>query len=272
MLRGLVPGDSAIVMAQTDAQLDNAHFEEAVCRNCGMVRTEPHCGACGQAAVRRFSLRDVWEEFWQTFRLFELPFLQAALRLARSPGLVAREYVLGARKRHVHPLKLLLFAVGLLLLVLEKTGYLTAGQTQLSAQMQQVVAWSRWSFSLGLFAAFGASWLLFRRRLHYNLTEHLVLALYLQFVVVAANLINLLPLLLLDAGHWAASWRAATEWYMTPVELAIVAMAWMQFFRMNWRSHGVRIALGLLLFWLLKKGLLFAYGRLIVRVVQSHIS
>ena len=270
LLRGLVPRDSAIAMAATDARLDDAHFEEAVCRNCGTVRTEPHCGACGQPVVRRFSLRDVFNEFWQSWRLFELPVVHAALRLSRSPGLVAREYVLGARKRHVHPLKLMLFAVGLLVLVLDRTGYLTAGQQELSEQMEQVAAWSRWSFSLGLFAVLGASLVTFPRRLHYNPTEHLVLALYVQFVVVAANLLNLLPLLVLDAARWAGPWRAAAGWYMTPLELAIVAIAWRQFFHLRWKRDGWRIALGLALFWLLKKALLFAYGRLIVQVVLAQ--
>lgn len=270
MLRGLVPGDSAIAIASTDAPVAADHFEEAVCRNCGSVRSEPYCGACGQGAVRRFSFRDVLAEFWQGWRLFEIAFLHAALRLARAPGLVAREYVLGARQRHVHPLKLLLFAVGLLVLVLDRTGYLTAGQTQLSPQMQQVAAWSRWSFSLGLFAALGATLLVFRGRLRYNPTEHLVLALYVQFVVVAANLLNLLPLLCLDATRWAAPWRTASSAYMTPVELAIVAFAWQQFFRLRWRSHVPRIAIALAAFWLLKKTLLFAYGRVIVQVVLAQ--
>ena len=270
MLRGLVPDDSAIAMAATDARLDDAHFEEAVCRNCGTVRTKPHCGACGQAAVRRFCLRDVAKEFWLSRRLFELPVLHAALRLARAPGRVAREYVLGARKRHVHPLKLLLFAVALLVVLLGKTGYLTAGQTQLSAQMQLVADWARWSFSLGLFAGLFATLAVFRRRLGYNPVEHLVLAVYVQFVSISANAINLLPLLVLDASRWAAPWRQASAYYMTPLELAIVAVACRQFFRLEWRRDALRIAAVLALFFLAKKALLFAYGRFIQQVVLAH--
>ena len=270
MLRGLVPRGSAILLAQTDAPLDNAHFEAALCRNCGIEREAPHCGACGQKAVARFSPRDVWDEAWQSWRMFELGVVHAALRLARAPGLVAREYVLGARTRHVHPLKLLLFAVALLVVVLDRTGYLTAGQTTLSAQMQLVSDWARWSFSLGLFAIVAATRLVLRKRLAYNLVEHLVLALYVQFVVIVANLLNLLPLLLVDAAHWVPAWRQASAYYMTPIELAIVGIACMQFFRLDWRRDAWRIATVLAVFFLAKKALLLAYGRFIQQVVLAH--
>ena len=270
MVRGLVPGGSAIQLAQTDAAVDDAHFEAALCRNCGIGRCTPHCGACGQKAVARFSARDVGDEIWQGWRLFEMAFLHAALRLARGPGLVAREYVLGARKRHVHPLKLLLFAVALLVVVLDRTGYLTAGQVRLSAQMQLVADWARWSFSLGLFAVLIATRVVLRRRLDYNLVEHLVLALYVQFVMIAANLLNLLPLLFMDAARWAAPWRLASAYYMTPLELALVGIACVQFFRLDWRRDALRIAAVLAVFFLAKKALLFAYGHFIRQVVLAH--
>ena len=270
MLRGLVPRGSAIVLALTDAPVDAAHFEVAVCRNCGRERQPPHCGACGQKAVARLSLGDVIAEFWQSWRLFELAFLHSALRLACQPGLVAREYVLGARKRHVHPLKLLLFAVALLVVVLGRTGYLTAGQTQLSAQMQLVADWARWSFSLGLFAVLAATWTVLGRHLNYNPVEHLVLAVYVQFVSIAANTINLLPLLLLDSARWAAPWRQASGWYMTPLELVLVALACKQFFHLGWRRDALRIFAVVAVYFLIKKALLFAYGRFIQQVVLTH--
>ncbi|WP_313928930.1 DUF3667 domain-containing protein [Pseudoxanthomonas sp.] len=270
MLHGLVPPASAVRLAQTDAPVDDAHFAAPVCRNCGAPRATPHCGACGQKAAARFSLRDVWQEVWQSRRLFELPFLHAALRLARAPGQVAREYVLGARKRHVHPLKLLLVAVAALVVLLDRTGYLTAGQTELSGQMQVVASWARWSFSLGLLAVLAATWTVLRRRGGYNPVEHLVLAVYVQFVVIAANALNLLPLLVLDAARWAVPWRQAASWYMTPLELLVVAVACRQFFHLRWRRDGWRIAAVLALFFLGKKVLLLAYGRLVYHVALAH--
>ena len=40
--------------------------------------------------------------------------------------------------------------------------------------------WARWSFSVGLFAVLVATRAVLRRRLDYNIVEHLVLALYVQ--------------------------------------------------------------------------------------------
>ena len=65
-------------------------------------------------------------------------------------------------------------------------------------------------------------------------------------------------------------WRQASAYYMTPLELAIVAVACRQFFRLEWRRDALRIAAVLALFFLAKKALLFGYGRVIQQVVLAH--
>lgn len=271
MLAGLVPRGSAIAIADTDAPVDGGHFEAAICRNCGAPRAAPFCGECGQKAVSRFGGGDLLREAWQSWRLFETSLVHAGLRLLRSPGAVAREYVLGARKRHTHPLSLLLIAVGALLVLLDRTGYLTAGQKELEGAMKVVVAWSRWSFSLGLFAVLAATWCVFRRRLGYNPVEHLVLAVYVQCLIVAANAVHLLPLLLPDTMHWVPLWRKAALWTMSPIEWAIVAVACRQFFRLQWRRDAWRIALVLGAYIAIKKLLLLAYGRVVLYAATGQI-
>lgn len=272
MLKGLVPQDSAIALAQSDEAMANAHFAAALCRNCGAERHAPFCGECGQKAVARFGVGDLWQELWQQWRVFEKTLAHAAIRLMLQPGTVAREYVLGARKRHVHPLTLLLFAVGALLVLLGRTGYLTAGQTELAGAMKVVVAWSRWSFSLGLFAVLAATWCVFRRRLGYNPVEHLVLAVYVQTLIVAANAVHLLPLLFLDTTHWVPLWRKAALWTMSPVEWTIVAVACRQFFRLDWRTDAWRIALVVVVCIAIKKALLLAYGRVVLYAATGQIA
>lgn len=269
MLKGLVPRDSAIALAETDTPVAEAHFAAALCRNCGAERHAPFCGECGQKAVARFGVGDLWQEIWQQWRVFEKSIVHAAIRLVLQPGTVAREYVLGARKRHVHPLSLLLFSVGALLVLLDRTGYLTSGQTDLQGAMKIVVAWSRWSFSLGLFAVLVSTWCVFRRRLGYNPVEHLVLAVYVQTLIVAVNAVHLLPLLFLDTAHWVPLWRKAALWTMSPVEWAIVAVACRQFFRLDWRADAWRIALLLAVCIATKKLLLLAYGRVVVHAATG---
>lgn len=271
MLKGLVPRDSAIALADTDEPLSDEHFAAALCRNCGAERHAPFCGECGQKAVGRFGVGDLWQEIWQQWRVFEKTMAHAAIRLVVQPGTVAREYVLGARKRHVHPLTLLLFAVGALLVLLDRTGYLTSGQTELAGAMKVVVSWSRWSFSLGLFAVLAATWCVFGRRLGCNPVEHLVLAVYVQTLIVAVNAVHLLPLLFLDTTHWVPLWRKAALWTMSPVEWAIVAVACRQFFRLEWRADAWRIALAVVACIAIKKLLLLGYGRLVLHAATGQI-
>ena len=57
---------------------------------------------------------------------------------------------------------------------------------------------------------------------------------------------------------------------MTPLELALVGIACVQFFRLDWRRDAWRIAAALAVFFLAKKALLFAYGHFIQRVVLAH--
>ena len=246
----------------------STHFSEPVCRNCGFEQRTPFCPACGQQKARRFDLGAVRSEAWQGLRLFEMETVRGALRLARQPGTVAREYVLGARKKHVHPLKLLLVAIGVLLLVLAQARYLHTDDARLGQARELMQGYARWSFSLGIVAILATSLLLFRRYGGFNATEHLVLAVYVHFLAIAATVVNLLPTL-----AWSLPWhRSASAIYMGFVETAIVVVTFRQFFRLDWRRDGVRLLLAAALFAALKWLLLRAYALVLVRIVLSQLS
>jgi hypothetical protein len=166
--------------------LNDAFFAEALCRNCGTALTGAHCAHCGQKKAGRIGAGSVRTEIWEKLRLFELDQLQSALRLVTGPGKVARDYVYGVRKRHTHPLKLLLLAIAVLLVVLAQTRYLNSANVQVTKVMETVRKYAEWSFSLGLAAIWLASMTGFRKRLGYNAVEHLVLALYTHFVIIHA--------------------------------------------------------------------------------------
>ena len=258
--RAAVPG------LEPGVRPDAAHFAAAACRNCGAALATPYCGECGQQKATRFGLRAVGSEAWQAWRWFELDVLRSAWRLLIAPGHVAREYVLGARKRHVHPLKLLLLVAGLLLLVLSRGGLLASDAAAEERVLVQVRAWSNWSFSLGIVAMFAAVALAFAGR-GYNATERLVLALYAQVLVLGAALANHLPTLLLQAPAFVAAHRAWSPWFMNAVGVAVLLLAATQFFGLHLRRDGARLLLAAVLYLGLRWLLLLGYGRLVVRLV-----
>ena len=253
------------------APVTSAHFEQKICHNCGARLDHPFCPACGQKKAARLSLRSILVEAWERLRWFEFDSLRSAWRLATRPGIVAREYVLGTRAKHVHPLKLLLIAVGLLLILLGQNRYLESSNAEVGRAMAMVKAYADWSFSLGIPALILSSLAIFWRRLGYNFTEHLVLAIYCQFLIIAANIINQLPLLVLDAGTWAATHKVYSRYYMEVIETSIVALAYKQFFCVDWKRDSWRLALAVALYVGLKWALVQAYAWTVIQIVLGRL-
>ncbi|MEO7252351.1 MAG: DUF3667 domain-containing protein [Arenimonas sp.] len=259
-------------MTAEPAPLAANYFKAPVCRNCDAALDTPFCARCGQKQAARLSLRTLASETWERFRWFEFSVLTAAWRLIFRPGQVAREYVLGVRKRHVHPLKLLLIAIGVLLLVLARSRYLQQSDAKLGKAMQLIQAYGSWSFSLGIVAIALATLAVFWRRLQYNVTEHLVLAVYCHFLIICASILNLLPTLLVQAPAWLAAHRAFSAIYMGALEAGIVMLACQQFFLIDWRRQWWRLLLAGAVFVVLKLTLLRLFAILLVKIViaQTH--
>ena len=251
---------------------DRPHFDAPACHNCGAGLATPYCGQCGQKRARRFGTRNLGAEAWQSYRWFEMSLLRGAWRLLCAPGTVAREYVLGARTRHVHPLKLLLAAVGVLLLVLARSRYLDSADVHVTRAMELVRSFANWSFSLGFVAIAFASMVAFNRRGGYNRVEHLILAAYAHFFVICASIVNLLPTLLYrDPAFLQFHKRWSWAW-MGVIEVAIVLVAFHQFFRAGWRRDGWRFVFAGLLFLASKWALLRLYAWLLVKLVLARLA
>lgn len=250
-----------------DGPLTDSHFKAPICRNCGQPCTTPFCSSCGQKMASRLQMKDVGNQAWIRPILLRDGVLDTGLRLLIYPGNIARSYVFGARKRYMPPFTLLFLAVGLLVLTLGRTQYLVAGQAELTPLMEQVEVWGRWSFTLGLFAIWLSTLIVFWRRLGYNSVEKFILAVYAQVAIISVNLLNLLPLLLLDADDWVVQHREWSGIYMEWVEAGIVAAAIHQFFRIKLLREWWKILVAILLYYLIKRALLFLYSRLIVLIV-----
>ena len=251
-------------------QPDAAHFAAPVCRNCDAPLTAPYCGQCGQKKVGRLGKGAVGAEIWQSWRLFELSVLKAAWQILRWPGRVAREYVLGARTRHMHPLKLLLLAIGAMLLVLSRSNQLdSSGDARVSVVMEQVRAYSNWSFSLTIVAFAVASLLLFRRRGGFNLVEHLVLAVYCHFLVICVSVVIKLPTLFFRDPEFLAGHKSASRWFMDAIGVLVLTLAFKQFFALDLRRDGWRLALAAVVFLVTKWGLQRLYGLALFKLILS---
>jgi hypothetical protein len=251
---------------------DAAHFAAPVCHNCGAALATAYCGACGQKRAQRLDLGAVRSEAWQSYRLFEMSLVKGALRFLRAPGAAAREFVLGARARHVHPLKLLLVAIGLLLVVLARTNALASQDAGVSHAMELVRAYANWSFSLGIVAIVGASMLVLRWRQPFNFTEHLVLGVYTHFLVIVANLVNRLPLLVLRAPAFLAAHKQWSALPMDVLEAVIVVVVFRQFFQLSWRRDGWRLLLAAAAFVAFKTVLLRLFSLALVKVVLLQLA
>ena len=250
----------------------SAHFSAPVCRNCGGALETPYCPACGQKKATRFGWSEVRGEAWDKLRWFEGDMVKAALRVTLAPGAVARAYVLGERKQHVHPLKLLLAAIVLLLVVIHQTEFFGSASPGLSKALELVQAYSKWSFSIGIVAILAASLLVFRRRGGFNVVEHLVLATYTHFVILTANILNLLPLYVWTGAEAVKAHRAVSGYYMSGIEACIVFAAFTQFFAIDLRRQWWWPLIGTAVFYAIKKGALYLYGRAVIRIVMTQLA
>jgi hypothetical protein len=218
--------------------LDAIRFDGPCCRNCGAVLVQAYCGRCGQKQAIRLGVRDLGRETWERWRLFEFDSLRTAARLLYAPGRIAREYVLGMRKRNFHPLKLLLVAVALLALALARANYLQSHRFgEVNQAMALVANYANWSFSLGILAILIASLLVFPRRLGYRPVEHLVLAAYCQALILLLILLNLLPTLFGASAEFVQAHKSASSHYLFAVKAIVVAVAFKQFHVVDLRRH-----------------------------------
>ncbi len=250
----------------------SAFFDEQVCRNCGEALHTRYCQSCGQKKAERFGSTHLRDEAWEKIRWFEADMAKSAFNVMLRPGRVAREYVEGKRKSHVNPLKLLLAAIVILLVVIAQTGYLTSSNQTLTKAITLVQSYSKWSFSLGILAVLIASYLTFWRRGGYNVIEHLVLATYAHFAIITVNIINLLPLLIGSTPERVATHRVYSGIYMDWLEGSIVFLAFGQFFAIDWKRQWWWPAIGAIVFHLVKEGLLYLYARAVIRIVLAQLT
>lgn len=182
------------------------------CLNCNapLTSTQKFCGECGQkTALKRVNLHDVLHDAIHYFTHADKGIFTLLKSLVLQPGLVAKEYVEGKRKKHFPPLNFFLIVAAVYLILGSITAKYSSSahpkrsgtnsyqsgqqitttdplkQTEGIKRMEKMVKigrfFSRYSNYVAMLAAPLISfliWLLYLRG-KYNYTEHLVANLYL---------------------------------------------------------------------------------------------
>ncbi len=82
------------------------------CKNCGNDFEGKFCNNCGQKAdLQRFSLKHALHEFIHTFTHVDSGIFFLIRELFLWPGIVAKEYIDGQRKKYFNPVQYLILAV-----------------------------------------------------------------------------------------------------------------------------------------------------------------
>lgn len=241
---------------RAEALRDAAPFTARHCLNCGDPRLDAYCPRCGQARVGRLGAGALWAETWTRWRVFEFSLVQALWQVLRRPGHVALEYVQGARRRHVHPLKLWLFVAALQLLVLQRSGYLDAEGVELGTALALIQTWSNFAFAIGGLALWLACVLVMKRG--YTFAEHAVLAAYTHSLVLALATLLKLPVLVWRSPEFLALHQTLAPHAQNLVGALALGIAARQFFGLRGLGGQLHLVLLIATFlagkWLLLRG------------------
>ena len=163
------------------------------CRNCEaqLDQENAYCARCGQAVAARITMHEIGRDMWQAIVSVDRSAVSLIAALLVRPGVVARDYVAGRRKRYFGPFAFLLITVGLASAIIALSGFkafMSNNPNDIVDFLQQHVNWVI-LMQVPLLA-------LCTRMLFYeqglNYAEHLVLAsfasslraLFLGFVVI----------------------------------------------------------------------------------------
>lgn len=211
------------------------------CKNCGAALTGPYCSQCGQKALtERITLRHMLRSFAEALTNVEQGFWHTMWALLARPGIVAREYLGGKRKRYFHPARYLLIVATVATLATLVSGVYDLQQSEIlhlqndalgfqpdekvMARQQKIQEEVKKYLNLAVlltlpFISLAAFWL-FRKRA-YNYAEHLVMVAFwsaelavigtpiqMLFLFFPGAIIYALPVnILVSACYYAVGYR-----------------------------------------------------------------
>ena len=177
------------------------------CRNCGagVAIGQSYCGACGQkCGFHRLTLHEISHDLVHALMHVDRSALSLLRMLLAQPGTVARNYVLGKRRRYFGPFSFLVVVVAAASAVNALTGF----RPVYSDHPNAIVNFLQGHLNLLVFAEvplLAAISRLIDLRGPFNFAEHLVLAAYTSSLRIIVALLVLIPVwYAFRANHTAA--------------------------------------------------------------------
>ncbi len=85
-----------------------------ICKNCGSEFEGNFCSNCGQKNIKeRFTVKEILHNFFHTFTHVDSGILYLIKELFIKPGIVAKEYINGKRKKYFSPLQYLVITIAI---------------------------------------------------------------------------------------------------------------------------------------------------------------
>jgi hypothetical protein len=109
------------------------------CKNCQAVIQGAFCAACGQKAeIHRITVSLILHDLVHAFTHADKGILLLTRELFLRPGIVAREYIEGKRKKYFNPLSFLVLTTALSAYLIYQTGYFEGMSARRSPGTEQV--------------------------------------------------------------------------------------------------------------------------------------
>lgn len=205
------------------------------CQNCTTALVGDYCHTCGQKSLtNRLTVKSVVLDFFHALTHADKGFLRLVKTLVRQPGIAAREYVEGKRKRYFNPLTFLVICAAIHFYFTTQTGYFDAVQPpapegSIRQEMNEFMNNNLKAIDIFMLTPLIAlySWLFFRKP-RYNLAEHLVLQ---SFVLGQGLLIRVL--IFVPLFVFFPKWAPLNVTVFQLTLLTYLIVAYRQFFRQH---------------------------------------
>jgi hypothetical protein len=244
------------------------------CKNCQAPASGAYCEACGQQThIHRVTMGHLAHEVSHALTHADKGFLLLIKELITRPGIVAREYLDGKRKKYFNPFTFLVITSALYAYISYKTGYSTAmvapdaptsNRSPYYQEMIDIVVQNGKLLMLILIVPLFAllSWL-FSIRSRFNLAENFVLQAFVVGQLNVARILIFIPAFMIapDTIRWNTNASSI-------LLILYLAVTYRQFFQNRWIFAFLKAPLVYVLFVGLYWLLIWAF--VVLRHIVTH--